>query len=110
MRVVNTDAKSHSAKTPKKCLQHAEQSKKKIYLEACLQQRQHFSPFVASNSRLMGVEAMATLKSIDSCLATKWRQPYSRTHGYVKSRFAITFVWFIRGSRVPSHKISVQRT
>ena len=38
MRVVNTDAKSHSAKTPEKCLQEAEREKKKIYLESCLQQ------------------------------------------------------------------------
>ena len=36
MRVVNTDANSHLAKTPKKCLQEAERPKKKIYLEACL--------------------------------------------------------------------------
>ena len=37
MHVVNTDAKSHSAKTPKKCLQEAEREKKRMYLEACLQ-------------------------------------------------------------------------
>ena len=32
MRVVNTDAKSHSAKTPEKCLQESEQAKKNMYL------------------------------------------------------------------------------
>ena len=36
-RFVNTEAKSHSAKTPEKCLHKAEQAKKKIYLEPCLQ-------------------------------------------------------------------------
>ena len=36
MRFVNTDAKSHSGKTPKKCLQEAERAKKRMYLEACL--------------------------------------------------------------------------
>ena len=36
MRVVNTDAKYHLAKTPEKCLQEAERAKKKMYLEDCL--------------------------------------------------------------------------
>ena len=48
MRVVNTDTKSHSSKTPEKCLQEEEQTKKKMYLEAYLQQRQKISPFVTS--------------------------------------------------------------
>ena len=45
-----------------------------MYLEACLHQRRHFSPFVASVDGLLGVEATATLKRIASCLATKWKQ------------------------------------
>ena len=79
MRVVNTDSKSHSAKTPEKFLQEAERAKKKIYLESCLQQRRHLYTFVASVDGLLGVELMATLKSIDILLAKKWRQPYSST-------------------------------
>ena len=79
MRVMNTYAKSHSAKTPGKCLQEAERTKKKMYLEACLHQHQHLSPFVASVEGLTGVEAATTLKRIASGLATKWRKPYSRT-------------------------------
>ena len=47
MRVVNTDAKSLSAKPPKKCLQEADRAKKRMYLNACLQQLRHFYPFVA---------------------------------------------------------------
>ena len=50
--------------------------KKKMYLEACLQQCRHFYPFVASVDRLLGVEATATLKRIASCLANKWKQSY----------------------------------
>ena len=73
MRVVNTEAKYHSAKTPEKCLQDSEWVKKKIYLEACPQKRRHFSPFVTSVGGLLGVEAAATLKRIDSCLAKKWQ-------------------------------------
>ena len=87
--------------------------KKKMYLEACLQQRRHFSTFVASVDGLLGVEATATLKRIASCVATKWKQPYSKTCGYVKSRVEITLVraihCCIQGSWVPAHRISVHR-
>ena len=75
MRVVNIDANYHMAKDPEKCLQEAERGKKRTYLEACLQQRRHFSPFVASVNGLLGVEVMATLKRLSSRLATKWKQP-----------------------------------
>ena len=71
IRVVNTDALSYLKKAPDKCLHEAEKGKKKMSLEACLQKRQHFSPFVASVNGLLGVEATATLKKIASCLATK---------------------------------------
>ena len=47
------------------------------------QQRRHFSPFVSSVEGLLGVEATATLKRIASRLATKWKQSYSKTCGYV---------------------------
>ena len=112
MRVVNTDANSYWEKSPEKFLEEAEKSKKKMYLEACLQQRRNFSPFVASIDGLLGVEAMTTLKRIASRLASKWRQSYSKTCGYVMSRIAITLVRAthrcIRGSMVPAHKISMQ--
>ena len=63
-----------------------------MYLDACLQQRQHFSPYVASVDRYLGVEATANLKRIASRLATKWRQPYSKICVYVNSRVVITLV------------------
>ena len=77
MRVVNTDAKSHMAKAPEKCLHEAGRGKKRVYLEACLQQRRNFSPFVALVDGMMGVEATANLKRLASRLAIKWKQPYS---------------------------------
>ena len=69
MRVVNTAAKSYWEKSPEKCLEEAEKSKKKMYLKGCLQQRRNFSPFVASVDGLLGVEATAFLKRIASRLA-----------------------------------------
>ena len=71
MRVMNTDTLSNVQKTPEKCLHEAERGKKKMHLEACLQQRRHLSTFVASVDGLLGVEATDTLKSIASGLATK---------------------------------------
>ena len=84
-----------------------------MYLEACLHQRRHFSPFVASVKGLLGVEATATMKSIVSPLATKWKQSYSKACEYFMSRISITLVRAthrcIQGSQVPGHRISVQR-
>ena len=68
-----------------------------MYLEACLQQRRHFSPFVALVDGLLGVEATANLKRLASCLATKWKQSYSKMCGYVKSTIAITLVGTTHG-------------
>ena len=59
------------------------------------------------------MEATDTLKKVANRLASKWKQPYSKTCGYVKSRISITLVRSthrcIRGSPVPAHKVSVQR-
>ena len=74
MRLVNTDDKSYWENSPEKCLGEAEKSNKKMYLERCLQQRRHLSPFVASVDGLPGVESKATLKRISSRLASKWQQ------------------------------------
>ena len=103
---MNTDAKSHLAKPPEKCLQEAERSKKQMYLEACLQQRRHFSPYFASGNGLLVVEAMDTLKRITVCMATKWWKPYSRTK--VTSRVGLPSLWcgpHIDASRVPEFRI-----
>ena len=111
MRVVNTDAKSHLKKDPWRCLKEAERGKKRMYLEACLQQHRYFSPFVTLVDGLLGVEATANLKRLVSRLVTKWKQPYLKTCGYVKSSIAITFVrashHCIRVSQVPAHLTSV---
>ena len=83
-----------------------------MYLEACLQQRQHFSTLVASVDGLLEVEAKAALERIASRLETKCQQLYSKMCRYVNSRIDITMVLAtnrcIRGSRVPAQWISVQ--
>ena len=73
MRVLNTDALTHQTKGLRSVSMRRNEGKKKIYLEAFLQQRRYFSPFVASVYGLLGVEATAALKMLDSRLATKWK-------------------------------------
>ena len=103
----------HHDKLPQKCLLMEEREKKHKYLEACLRYCRHLSPFIVSVYGLLDVQAEATLKRIDSRITTKWKQPYSRTCGNVKSRVANTQVRAnhrcIWDPWVPACKFSVQR-
>jgi hypothetical protein len=54
VRIMDVDAKSQQSKDPHKVLEAHEREKKKKDLEACLEQRRHFSPFVASKDGLLG--------------------------------------------------------
>ena len=76
---MNTDTVSYQSQTPEKFLETAECKKKRMYLNACLNWRRHFTPFVASVDGLLGVEAEATLKRIAIHLAQKWKELYSCT-------------------------------
>ena len=68
---MDTDAVSYQSKIPEKCLETAKRKKKKKYLNTCLNDCQHFTPFVASIDGLIEVEAEATLKHIVSRLMQK---------------------------------------
>jgi hypothetical protein len=71
VRITDVDAKSNLSKHPKKVLIAQEKEKKKKYLEACLEQRRHFTPFVESTDGLLGKEAKTLLKKILALLAEK---------------------------------------
>ena len=92
MRVANKYPPSGLSINPKKCLETSYEEKKSNYLVACLKQRRHFTPFVVSVDGLLGVEADEILKRISSRLEKKWKETYSCTCGYVKSRVVITLV------------------
>ena len=87
MRAVNTDATSYQSKISEKFLETTEKEKKNNYLDSCLKHCLNLTPFIASVGGLLGVEAKATIKRIASRLVTKWKEAYSRTCGYFKSRF-----------------------
>ncbi len=57
VQVTNTDAKLQCHKDPKKILAQHKREKKRKYLEPCLKQRRHFTPFVVSTDGLLGREA-----------------------------------------------------
>ena len=62
---------------------------------------------------LIGVKVEAALKRIAIRLMQKWKEPYSRACGYMKSIVVITLVRstyrFIQGVRVPESHISMTR-
>ena len=66
--------------------------KKRKYLEACLKQKLHYSPFVITVDRILRVGTKATLKRITYNLAAKWKQPHFCMCGYVKSQVTIYMV------------------
>ena len=62
---------------------------------------------------LLRVKVEETLKRTASRLSTKWKEPYARTSGYVKSIVAITLVRathrLILGDMVPASHTSITR-
>jgi hypothetical protein len=113
VRVTDTDAPSYIKTSPAKALETAERAKKKKHLQACLDQRRHFSPFVVSVDGLLGKEAKTILKVLASKMATKAGKPYSSVMGFVRARFSIAMVRAthicLRGSRTPTSRMSTRR-
>jgi hypothetical protein len=72
VRVTDTDAKSYRTRDPHKVLATQEREKKQKYLDACLKQRKHFTPFVVSTNGLIRREAGKLLKRLSLQLAEKW--------------------------------------
>jgi hypothetical protein len=110
VRVTDTDQPTHCKKDPASVLLSQEKEKKKKYLEPCLEQRRHFTPFVDSTDGLLGREASFFAKRLAQKLAIKWQRSYSQICGYVKARLSIAIVrathLCLRGSRIPAHKMS----
>jgi hypothetical protein len=114
VRVTDTDAKSYRHRDPAKVLiSQQEKEKKRKYLEPCLEQRRHFTPFVCSTDGMLGHEASTFAKRLAAKLANKWQRTYSQVCGYyVKARLSIAIVrtthLCLRGSRIPTHQISTR--
>eukprot|EP00957_Ditylum_brightwellii_P114690 8745888-Ditylum_brightwellii.AAC.1 len=57
IRITDMDAKSHISRPLETLLAAQEKEKKGEYLNACLEQNRHFSPFVVSVDGMLGKEA-----------------------------------------------------
>ena len=110
VRITDTDAKSYISRPLESVLEGQEKEKKRKYLNACLEQRRHFSPFVVSVDGMLGHEASMVLKRISQKLAQKWDCPMSYASNYVKTTMSLSLVrathCCLRGSRVPSSAMS----
>jgi hypothetical protein len=69
-----------------------EWEKKRKYLDACLAQHRHFTPFVVSTDGLVNREAKELLKQLALWLTDKWEHPYSVVHGFVNTCMSIAIV------------------
>jgi hypothetical protein len=76
LAITDTDAKSNRSKDPYKVLEAHEREKKRKYLEPCLEQRRHSTPFVVSTDGLIGREAKTMLKKLSALLADKSGKSY----------------------------------
>jgi hypothetical protein len=76
--ITDIDAKSNRSKDSFKVLATHDHVKEKKYIEACLGQRCHFSPFMVSADGLLGKEAKTLLKKLSALLAEKWEKNPTR--------------------------------
>ena len=81
IRVVDTDAWSYCACSPKDVLGTAEGEKKHKYLQACQDRRATFTPLCVSVDGTLGSEAELFVRRLGDFLAAKWERPYSVVMG-----------------------------
>ena len=84
MRISNLDAPSNIHWKPEAVLLSHEREMKNKYLQFCLYQRRHFSPFVVSCD-----EAKVVVQNFARSLAKKSGKSYSETLTFMKSRMSI---------------------
>lgn len=110
VRLTDVDAKSYRSRDPYKVLEQHEREKKRKYLNPCIEQRRHFTPFVASTDGLIGKEGKILLKVLAARIAEKSGKPYSMVCGALKARMSVAIVrathLCIRGSRIPTSSMS----
>ncbi len=113
VRITDTDAASNRSKDPLKVLANHEREKKRKYLQPCLHQRRHFTPFVVSTDGLIGSEGKALLQKLSALMADKTGKSYAEVSGFINARMSIAIVrathLCLRGSRIPTSRMSLRR-
>jgi hypothetical protein len=82
VHITDVAAKSNLSKDPDKVLTtRTRMGEEEVSRGLCLEQRQHFTPFVVSTNELLGKEAKTLLKKILALLAEKSEKLYSEVCG-----------------------------
>ena len=75
-----------------------------MLINACAEQRRHFTPLVYSPDGMPGTETRAAEKRLAAQLAAKLDRPYSEMAGFVRQRMSLAVVrqntLLLRGARV----------
>jgi hypothetical protein len=71
--VTDLDAKSNISQDPAGVKVAHGKEKKRKYLDSCLKQRRHFTPFVVSTDGLIDKEGKAVMRKLSDKLAGKLR-------------------------------------
>ena len=107
IRVVDTDARSYRACSPRDVLGSAEVEKKRKYLQAC--QDRH--PLCVSVNGMLGSEAEFFVKRLGDFLASRWERPYNVVMGWVRPRLSFAVLWAVllcvRGSRTKWRSLGI---
>ena len=69
-----------------------EKEKKDLYLQACLEHRQTFTPMVYFADGIPGVKALATQKRLAALLIYKLKQEYSEMCGFLRTSISLAIV------------------
>ena len=114
VRITDTDLKSQRHLDVEKVLAKHEREKKSQYLQPCLQQRRHFTPFICSVDGILAKEASAMMKRLGRLISAKWDMPLSQVMSFIKIKLSIAILraahHCIRGSRIPAKAMSIGHT
>ena len=92
VRVTDTDQPSYLSSLPSKIIVNQERKKKKKYLDACLQQRRHFSTLVVDVYRSLGAEAKVVNRNLATQLVSKLRNHYSVMCEIINTRMSVAIL------------------
>ena len=92
IRVVDTDAWSYLARSPRDVLCSVECGKKRKYLQAWQNRRATFTPLCVSVDGMLGSEAEFFVKRLSDFLAARWERPYSVVMGWVRARLSFAIL------------------
>ena len=92
IQIVNLDASSYLRMAPEKALAKAEEEKKDLYLQACLEHRSTFTTMVYSADGIPGAEALAAQKRLAALLSYKLKREYTEMCGFVRAQISLAIV------------------